>query len=92
MNFKYRLGEVLKDKVTGFKGVAMARTEYYTGCVHYGLAAQKLVKDAVADWEWIDEKRLVLVKSVKSLVGDFRIVEAISEDDPGGPESNPPSM
>lgn len=63
---KFRLGEILKDKITGFKGVAMARTEYFTGCTHYGLAAQKLGKSGTPeDWQWFDEIRLMRTKKGK---------------------------
>ena len=41
-DFKFELGEVLKDKITGFTGVVMGRTEYFTDCDHYGLCSQKL--------------------------------------------------
>jgi len=59
---KFELGEVLKDKITGFQGVAMARTEYFTDCIHYGLCSQELKDGKPIDWEWIDETRLVQVK------------------------------
>jgi hypothetical protein len=38
---KYKLAEELKDIVTGFTGYVMGRTEYLTGCTHYGLQAKK---------------------------------------------------
>ena len=60
---KYNLGDLLQDKVSQFKGIVMARTEYSTGCIHYGLAAQKTKEDGSSlDWEWFDQSRLVLIK------------------------------
>jgi hypothetical protein len=57
--FKFELGEVLKDVVTGFEGVVMARTQYYTDCDHYGLLSQKLDKESKPqDYVWFDETRL----------------------------------
>lgn len=38
---KFELGELLEDKVTGFKGTVMVRAEYFTGCVCYGLFCPK---------------------------------------------------
>jgi hypothetical protein len=55
---KFKLGEILKDRVTGFTGVVMGRTEYFTGCIHYGLQATKLKDGAIVAWEWLDEQRL----------------------------------
>jgi len=57
--FKFNLSEVLRDKVTSFEGLVMARTEYATGCIQYGLAKMGLNKDGgIDDWLWFDEIRL----------------------------------
>lgn len=40
--FKFELGVTLKERVTGFEGVVMGRTQYYTGCDHYGLLSREL--------------------------------------------------
>jgi len=63
--FEFELGEILKDRVSGFQGVVMARTEYFTGCVHYGLCSQSLKDNRPIDWEWFDETRLDKVKGKK---------------------------
>lgn len=69
---KFELGEILKDKVTGFRGVAMARTEYFTDCEHYGLCSQKLHDGKPINWEWFDETRLVRVKGAKRIEKEER--------------------
>ncbi len=64
--FKFELGEGLKDVVTGFTGVVMARVEYLTGCDQYALSTTNLGKEGKRpDWEYFDENRLV--KSGKSI-------------------------
>lgn len=64
--FKYELGQELKDIVTGFSGIVMCRSEYFTGCKHYGLASKALSKEGkVNEWEYFDESRLVLVSKKK---------------------------
>jgi hypothetical protein len=40
-NATFRLGEELKDTVTGFQGIAIDRTTYLNGCVHYTVQPQK---------------------------------------------------
>lgn len=66
--FKFELGEIVKDKITEFKGVILGRTEYATGCRQYGLQQQKLLPDGkYPDWLWLDEVRLVKVGKIKSL-------------------------
>jgi len=55
-NFKFALGEVVKDRITGFKGVVVCQSRYLTGCHRYGLQSQELTKDGKpADWNYIDE-------------------------------------
>lgn len=59
-NFIYSLGDKVKDKVTGFKGVVVVRSQYLTGCNRYGLQNQKLSeKGQPADWQYFDEDLLV---------------------------------
>ncbi len=57
--FKYDLGEVLKDRITGFEGVAVARTQYMTGCNRYSLQSQELKDGKPREWEAFDEDMLV---------------------------------
>jgi hypothetical protein len=37
MNQKVQLGDECRDTVTGFKGVAIVRSEYISGCARVGL-------------------------------------------------------
>lgn len=56
--FKFELGDTVKEKITGFEGVIMGRTEYITGCRQYGILHRKLKDGRPQDWMWIDEERL----------------------------------
>ena len=87
MNFKFELGDILKEKITGFTGVVMVRAEYFTGCVHYGLCAQKIDKDGkIPDWQWIDATRLVKLEGKVEL--DLpKGPSAISGPMPSGPSA-----
>lgn len=82
---KFELGEVLKDKVTGFKGVAMGRTDYYTGCINYGLCPQLLKEEKSIEWEWFDETRLIRMKKGKNVLEEPEIKTS-------GPHPNSPQM
>jgi hypothetical protein len=84
MEPKFKLYDVLKDKVTGFIGVCLGISSYATGCIHYGLMPQKVKKDgSIPDnYEWLDESRLILVKKFKT-----------EKTKPhGGPVPNAPSI
>lgn len=77
--FKFKLGEKVKDTITGYEGIVMARTEYWTGCNRYGVLSPKLTKDnKPAAWEWFDEPLLT---------GNFKG----AKKRPGGAFPNPPS-
>ena len=82
--FKLEFGEILKDAVTGFVGVVMGRTEYTTGCKHYGLLSRKLVDGKITDWIWLDENRLSRTGKKVNLHTPKR--------EPGGPMPNAPEM
>ena len=79
---KFALGQEVKDIVTGYVGIVAGRTEYLTGCNHYGLAARKLDKDGKPrNWEWFDESRLV---STGKKLANYKAPMT------SGPEQNPP--
>lgn len=74
--FKFGVGEVIKDKVTGFEGVVMCQSYYFTGGNHYGLVAQEKEKDGgVPDYIWLDESRLVGVSKAKKVELEPRVGE-----------------
>jgi hypothetical protein len=77
---KFSMRDVLKDKVSGFKGQVHGITYYSTGCIHYGLAPLKLNKEGLLlDWQWLDETRLMLVKKAG----------AVEVKPHSGPDMNP---
>jgi hypothetical protein len=52
------IGKTVKDKITGFEGVAIGRVEYITGC-NQVLVAPKVGSDgSLRASEWFDEQRL----------------------------------
>ena len=57
--FKFELNEELKDVVTGYRGIVMVRSEYATGCRHYGLQAPMDKDGKMPFWEYMDESRLI---------------------------------
>ena len=63
MKHKIKLGEIYKDSVTGFTGMAMGITYYLHGCEQVGLQPIKLDNDGRPHkWGWFDVARLVHVK------------------------------
>jgi len=76
--FKYDLGEEVKDKITGYRGVVTFRVEYLTGCRRYGVQSKKLREDKPQDAVPFDEDQLEPVKKKKPL----------EVHRPGGPQND----
>ena len=71
------LGQKVKDNITGFTGIAIAKCEYLNGCISIEVKPTKLDKDGkMLGAQWIDEQRLT-VKSKATT---------------GGPQDTPPDM
>lgn len=51
------LGSKVKDYVTDFKGIAIARVEYLNGCISIEVQA-KMKDDIIPESVWIDEQQL----------------------------------
>lgn len=53
-----KLGTEVTDSVTGFKGVAMSRTEFLHGCVKIEIQPKKLIDGKMAEAGYLDEVQL----------------------------------
>lgn len=61
----FALGDVLKDSITGFKGVAICRTEWLNGCLRVTLQPQDLKDGKPIEAQTFDVEQLDLVKRAK---------------------------
>lgn len=60
-----KLGSKVKDKITGFSGVAVARCVYLNGCVQFEIEPLQL-KDGVPQKSfWLDEPRVIEITKRK---------------------------
>ena len=77
---KITLGKEYKDSISGFSGIATARTIYLHGCIRILLTPNKLKSDGdfLPDC-WFDEPQIVTVRSGK-------ITEPKTRKPIGGPE------
>ena len=80
MKFKFKLGEVAKDKITGFEGVVIARSQWLNSCNTYSVQSKELVKGAPVERQHFDEPQLELVSEQ-----EFEPVQKT-----GGPPKAPP--
>jgi len=69
---KFELGEMLQDKVTGFKGVAISRAEYLTDSTSYGLCCRTLKDGVPMEVQWFDKSRLERIANAEKMVLGMR--------------------
>ncbi len=62
---EFKLGDVLQDTISGFKGVAVASTEWLNGCVRVTLQPQELREGKPIDGHVFDVEQLAMVKRAK---------------------------
>lgn len=53
-----KLGDKVKDTITGFEGIAIAKCIYLNGCVSYQVRTKGLKDGRIIEGEWIDEQQL----------------------------------
>jgi hypothetical protein len=83
-----KLGERVKDTVTDFEGMAIARCVYLNGCVRIQVQPKELKDGKIIEGEWIDEGQLVIFDDKKK----FNRTALDEEEENGGPGSMPPKM
>jgi len=76
-----KLGNKYKDSISGFSGIATARTIYLTGCIRVCLEPNKLDKEGFPTEAWFDEMMLKTTSGKK----------VVSESPPAGPSKTPVS-
>ncbi len=82
--FEFGLGNKLRDKITGFVGHVMARTNYITGCDRYSLISlnkEESIKDNSESWTNFDANRLEFVSKGISIED-----KKSKKKKPGGPQ------
>jgi len=79
--FKFDLGDVLKDKATGFTGISMCRTQWHYTCNTYGLRSPELKDGIPIEDQFFDEPQLEVIER-----GRLKEPEPEPEEDegPGG--------
>lgn len=91
MESKIKLGQTVKEIVTGIEGIVMARTEYYTGCVHVGICPREPVKEngkiSIPEWIWVDETRCIVTDENILQLGQPEKKDSVSGSFPHAPSN-----
>ena len=78
-----KLGNKVRDTLTGFAGVAVARTEWLYGCSRIGIEPTELKDGKPIETQWFDEQRVEMVEDTRPTVS------AASSASSGGPQRDP---
>jgi len=81
----FRLGEKVKDKVTGFKGTITSRIEYLNGCRQYCVEPKVGKEGKMQKAQYVDEGQLV-----EDLTSKQKKASSKKADSPGGDMPNAP--
>lgn len=77
-----KLGQKVRDKVTGFEGIATTQLNCLYGCTQFGVTPE--AKDgAIKSTEYFDEGRL-------EMLGNGILPEEVAGRKPGGPNRDCP--
>lgn len=59
--FKFELGSLAKDIITGYKGIIIYRTQWINNCNVYGIKCQELKDGKPIDSHQFDEPQIELI-------------------------------
>lgn len=59
------LGDKVKDTVTGFTGIAVAKVTYLQGCDRFAVQAPVKKNEKPQEWQYFDEPQLKVIKKKK---------------------------
>lgn len=59
--FKFNLGDVVRDVITGYCGIMVVRCQWLHNCNTYGIKVRELKDGKPLDLEYFDEPQLKLV-------------------------------
>ncbi|KKL85430.1 hypothetical protein LCGC14_1954830 [marine sediment metagenome] len=62
-----KLGDKVKDKITGFTGTVVAKTEFLNGCIQYNVMPKGEKSNKMPEDMSIDAQSLEVVKAKKQI-------------------------
>jgi hypothetical protein len=83
---KIKLGDKVKDRITGYTGIVTCRYEWLFGCVRINVQSQELHEGKPVEAYAFDEDQLELVSSNVVMKSDEKAQQKVP---PGGPRDNP---
>ena len=82
-----KLGDKVKDKITGFTGIVVAVTKWLNGCNTIGVQIIKLKDGLPQEKQFIDENQLEVIRPKVKIIKP--IINEDDEEKTGGPHEIP---
>ncbi|MBU8870656.1 MAG: hypothetical protein KOO60_07320 [Gemmatimonadales bacterium] len=82
------LGMLVRDKITGFEGIAFAETRWIHGCTRIQVQPRVMHEGKPIDPRWFDVPQLEIVSAEIAIAPDAEP----EGKKPGGPQSDPVRM
>ena len=60
----FELGSIVRDKITGFEGIAVGYMRWHNGCNRYAIQSQTLHEGKPIEHQWFDDVQVELVKTL----------------------------
>lgn len=72
-----KLGDVVKDRITGYKGTVVAKTLWLYGCIRVGVQSKRMKDGKPVEAQWFDEGQVDVLS--KALGGPNRPHGAVKD-------------
>lgn len=81
------LGDRVKDKVTGFEGIVIGRTEWLYGCTRLGVESESMHEGKPIASQWFDQQRVEILQAGVVAAEDPKDSGPVTKI--GGPKNDP---
>ena len=68
-----KLGDKVKDTITGYTGIAVCRCSYLQGCDRVAIQAPVNKDNKLSEWHYFDEPQLKVVKKGVAKEGNRKV-------------------
>jgi len=62
MTIRFKLGDKVRDKISGLEGIITSKIEFLNGCIQYGIQPPVSENGDMREVEYIDEGQLEKIK------------------------------
>ena len=68
MTERFKLGDKVRDKISGLEGIITSKIEFLNGCIQYGIQPPVSENGDMREVEYIDEGQLERIKEKTTII------------------------